>query len=139
MNNSTISFLFFFSCIKTLPEMGGSRLLLMLYKMEDSVAPSQTLVPRLPVSLCLWPSGYETFHKEKDKVLTDIQATYSLCNYVSSAKARLDYEMVDKETGRKDCKQPLLSCVLDKKEKRTNDSLLKFLFRLSVYYSPTPK
>jgi hypothetical protein len=48
--------------------------------------------------------------------LTVIQAAHRLCN-LFYAKAKLDYEILDKETGRKDCKQSLLSFVLDKKEK----------------------
>lgn len=50
---------------KTLPEMEASRFSLMLSRMESSIVPSQALVPRSPVSLCLGPSGVRPFRRKR--------------------------------------------------------------------------
>lgn len=53
---------------EALPEMGESRLLLMIHRMEDSTIPSQALgAPRPPVSLVSGPVNVRPFRRKRTK------------------------------------------------------------------------
>lgn len=79
--------------------------------MEDSIF-LQLYDPPASHASGLW---VRDFSEREGQRLDCDPSSYCLCN-LFYAKAKLDYGIADKETGRKDCKQALLSFVLDEKE-----------------------